>query len=83
MSYEYFFTREMIPDDGWDINNKFRVDDQGNQILLANEVENLLPGKLFKLSCKESEVKFEFQTELNNDERIILNNAVQAHKSNT
>jgi hypothetical protein len=84
MSYEYFYTREIMPSTGsWDINNRERLDQYGAQILLYSEVKSALPDNPFKLFCHNSEVKFDFNNELTQEQHDLLTTTVNNHKNNT
>lgn len=79
---EYIYTRELI-NGCYNINNVQRVDGEGNQIHFAKEVEDVLPGKSFKLICNDAEAKFIFTEDLSSGEQTTLANTVTAHKNNT
>ena len=82
MPYTYTYTREIV-NDKWDINNPVRVDEEGNQIYLAKEIESAIPEKRFKIFCEESVCDSEFQEELSGTEKTQLDVVVADHKSNT
>jgi hypothetical protein len=79
---DYVYSRELV-EGRYDIDNKNRVDGEGNQIHLSNEVSIALPGKLFRLVCDAGEAKFIFNTSLSPEEELVLDACVTAHKNNT
>jgi hypothetical protein len=87
MSYEYVYSREFIAEDSsWNIENILRVDEQGNQILLENEVKVALPGLSFDFYAgydhDPSIVKFMFIEELTPEQASTLDITVYKHKNN-
>ena len=79
---EYEYSR------GWDgerylIDNAERVDGEGNQIYLAQEVKATLPGKSFKSFGNDDLFTFIFDETLTVEEETTLDNTVTSHKNNT
>ena len=90
MSYEYKYTREIIDYNingqtgkCWNIDKHNRVDAEGNQIFLANEIKEAIPKHSFELICASDEAKFVFETELTSTEQNTLTATVNNHKSNS
>jgi hypothetical protein len=86
-NYNYDYTRDFVESyNNWDINNPQRVDELGNQIYLANEVEEALPGKAFIFyggyNGNPALARFLFETELTTEEKSILDDTVYNHKNN-
>jgi len=83
---DYEYTREQLASGDhagmWDINNPDRVDGEGNQILLAEEVQTALPGKQFKLNCNDGTATFTFVDSLTTEEESTLDTTVANHKNN-
>jgi len=80
--YKYSYTREII-NNGYNINNSERIDGQGNKIYLINEIETLLPNKIFKLFCSGNFVTIVFyDSQLTDGEKIDLDECVYNHKNN-
>lgn len=80
MSYEYTFSRELI-NNSYNIDNKLRVDVNGNQIFLSKEVEGVT-NKKFEFFCDDDVAKFAFETELTPEEQTLLAEVVNNHKNN-
>jgi len=78
----YKYTREILEGNGYNINNSFRKDSAGNQIYLSKEVSDLLPEKKFILYCNDGIADFMFKTELNDEEKQLLDTCVYNHKNN-
>ena len=81
MTNEYTYER-ILTNNAYDIDNPLRIDESGEQICLAKEVESSLPGKKFKLRCNHTEAKFIFEVELTPEEKTILDGKVINHKNN-
>lgn len=79
---EYIYTRDLVSG-SYNIENPARVDEGGDQIHLAKEVSDALPGKTFKMICMGTEVKFDFDIALDSGEQTTISNIVTAHKNNT
>lgn len=79
---DYTYSRELIQGVGYNINHPQRVDEADNQIYLAKEIEEQLPGKVFIVSCFSHECIVSFEEELTSEEESILAAVVQAHKDN-
>ena len=80
---DYNYTRGTIANGEYDINNPDRVDVDGKQIWLGNEVQTALPGKPFTFSCASSDATFNFPTALSGADETTLTTIVNAHKNNT
>ena len=80
---DYNYTRGTIASGEYDINNPDRVDVDGNQIWLADEVKTALPGKNFTLSCDASDAYFTFEEALSTGDETTLTTTVNNHKNNT
>ena len=81
----YYYTREYIIEpelEYWNIDNPKRVNELGDQIYLAIEVSNIFEGKKFVLECKEGDVYFDFENELDENSKTQLDIAVYNHKHN-
>ena len=79
--YEYNFTRELV-NGRYNIDNKERIDGEGNQIYLFKEIKTSFPTNLFKILCNGSSVKISFVNELTEPEQNILSTIVNDHKNN-
>lgn len=79
---DYTFTRTRL-NGHWDIRNPARVDQEGNQIYLAKEIETALPGKSFRVVCEGTNCTVKFDATLTDAEETTLTNTVNAHKNNT
>ncbi len=77
---EYLYTREIVSG-AYNIENPLRLSGE-DQIHVAKEVSDALPGKTFKMICEGTEVKFNFDQTLDAGEQTILSNIVTAHKDN-
>jgi len=80
MIYEY--SRELIENDGWNINNPNRLDEFGERIYLSTEIADSVEGKKFKIHGEESFLYIEYEEELTIDEKLILDTVVYNHKNN-
>jgi len=78
---DYTFGREVV-DGLYNIDNPARVDELGNPIHLAREVEDALPGKTFTLDCAGDVATFSFEAELTGAEYATLAATVARHKTN-
>ena len=86
MTYEY--TREKLTSGShtgaWDIDNPDRVDGEGQQIYLSNEIQSVLPDKHFTVNCNSGVCSIDFNgTTLTSEEKSTLDVTVANHKSNT
>jgi hypothetical protein len=79
---EYLYEREILAEGCWDIDNPNRVDLEGNQIHLASEVADALPGKMFQMICDGPVCKFIFSQALTAQEEATLTTTVNNHKQN-
>lgn len=80
--YKYYYTREIV-NNAYNIDNPLRVDGEGNQIFLVDEIESLFPNKRFKLFCGNNLVNVVFyDSSLTDDEKIDLDECVYNHKNN-
>lgn len=79
---EYIYTRNVVGGK-YDIDNPNRVDEGGNQIYLAKEVESQFPTRKFTLHCDNSEAKFIFITALSEAQKTTLDTIVSNHQNNT
>lgn len=66
----------------YEIENPLRVDGEGNQIFLFNEVASAISGNPFNFACKGSEATFTFNTDLTPTEVTTLDTTVSNHKNN-
>ena len=82
MSYKYTYSREIV-NDAWNIDNPARVDQEGSQIYLSQEIGEALPNMLFKLFCAGSVVDIIFDNELTEGQKSTLDTVVSNHKNNT
>jgi len=89
MSIEYKYNREIINYDVngetgkcWDINNRNRIDGDGNQIFLSNEVQDAITNHKFILICNSDNATFVFDRELTQEEKDILDVTTYNHKNN-
>jgi len=78
----YNYSRELVSGQ-YNINNKERVDGEGNQIHIFTEIKAVLPGKPFKINCSDTSVEFNFNDSLSAEEKTTLDNTVASHKNNT
>lgn len=78
----YTYSREIV-NGYWNIDNKERVDGEGNQIYLAKEVEQNIPNEEFKMFANEDICFFDFVNELTNEQKDVLDTTVSNHKNNT
>lgn len=83
----YNFSREIvtgITNSGYNINNKERLDGEGNSICLYMEINEIpeFKGK-FRIDCHDESCKIEFNFTLTSEQETTLNNIVTAHKNNT
>lgn len=81
--FDYQYTREQIEGDGYNINNNARVDEYGNPIPLAKEIEAVFINDRFRVICHDLTCTIEFERELSSSEKLELDAIVQAHKDNT
>ena len=79
---EYNYTREIV-DSEYNINNPARLDGEGNQIFLGDEIVAALPGKSFKILGDAGVCKIQFDTALTDGEKTTLDTVVSNHKNNT
>jgi len=82
MPFPYSYTRELLPEGAYDIDNPNRVDGEGKQIYLAKEVEPAFPGKHFRVVCDEDSCDIIFEEELDSGEQAVLTQKVNEHKAN-
>ena len=80
---EYEYSRELLPDGRFDIDNPNRVDAEGHQIFLAKEVYTALSQKPFGLICDATTATFSFEVDLTTEEKTTLDTTVSNHKNNT
>ena len=81
MTYEY--TREIV-EGGYNLDaNPLRVDGDGNQIYLADEIGVALPGKIFKILCDDNTCHIIFDDTLTPLEKDTFDLVVADHKNNT
>lgn len=79
--YEYNFTRELI-NGRYNIENKDRVDGEGNQIYLFQEIKASFADNPFKIICNGENVKIFFQNELTTEQQSTLTTIINNHKNN-
>lgn len=80
--YKYCYTREIV-NNAYNIDNPLRIDGQGNQIFLGDEIQTLFPNKIFKLFCCDNLVTVAFYDgPLTEGEKIDLDECVYNHKNN-
>jgi hypothetical protein len=77
----YNYSREIV-DNLYDIDNVARVDGEGNQIYLAQEIEAALPGKNFNVVCNGADAAIIFTEDLTAEEQTTLGTIVSNHKNN-
>lgn len=78
----YSFERFYI-DGRYKIDNPDRVDGEGNQIYLAQEIETTFPGRVFKVICNDTNADIIFEEDLTTEEQATLADVINAHQSNT
>lgn len=85
MAHVYEYERSLLPIGAYDINNPERVDGEGNQILLAKEIEAVFVGRDFAVDCAYTVCKviFHDEPELTPEEKTVLDQLVASHKNNT
>jgi len=66
---------------GWLINNKTKVDELGNEILLVNEIKVLFPGKFFKYHIHNEFYSIEFENDLSQEEQDQLQNLITEYQT--
>jgi len=77
----YSFSREKV-DGVYVIDNPRRLDEKGKQRHLSFEVQQVLPGHVFTLSCTAGRATFLFEQELTPVEQALLRTVVEDHKNN-
>jgi hypothetical protein len=81
---EYIYTRDLLPDGEWDINNPNRVDGQGDQIMLAYEIAQAIPAIThIDLVCVDAEAKVTTDPDLTPEQKTTMDTVVANHKANT
>lgn len=83
MSYNYNYVRNQKPDGSFDINNPDRTDGNGDQILLAKEIESAFPAKIFKVICTGNNCDICFEDQLSESEKSSLDSIVNTHQLNS
>ena len=78
---EYTYTRELV-NGVYDVNNPDRLDVEGNQIYLVDEILTALSKKA-NMHCNGSDMHLEFEDELTTQEKTTLDTVVADHKANT
>lgn len=75
------YTRERITG-GWDINNPYYRDVDGNQIFLAKEIEDYLgDGKCFRIVCAGTNCRMDFDCTITVPQQTEISAIVAAHKA--
>lgn len=87
-NYDYYYSREYIEElHSWNIDYPGRVDSEGNQMYLADEIHAVLPDKIFLFYAgydnDPKKVVVKFTTELSESEKNTLDTTVYNHKNNT
>lgn len=79
----YDYERRKIPG-GFDSNNVNRVNESGNQIFIAKEIESVIPGKRFLVRCDLCCIKilFDEEDDLTDAEKVTLDMVVSTHRAN-
>ena len=82
VTYEY--TRTMLSNNQYNINNTERVDGEGNQIYLSKEIESEFPSKKFLVRCNDTNLKIlvEEADDFSAEEKTALDQIIQDHKDN-
>lgn len=80
--FEYVYQRELVSS-GYNINNRNRVDANGDPIFLSTEISDYFPEKIFKITCDGASATICFQKELSLQEKADLDLIVENHKNNT
>jgi len=79
---EYKYTRHLV-DGVYDINNPLRVDAEGEQIKLYQEINNHPQfSQKFDINCSGAECTITFESELSGEDEILLGEIVAAHQNN-
>lgn len=83
MSTTYTYTREQVSQDdvSWDVNHHERIDGNGDQILLADEINSQLTG-LVCIKADGSTLTIEFESALSSGDKDTLDDIVSDHKNN-
>ena len=76
----YSFTRELSG--AYNINNRARVDGNGDVIHLWSEIETALPGKTSKVNCNGINVDITSVSDLSAGDQTTLATVVSNHKNN-
>ena len=77
----YNYLRELV-DGKWNINNQYRVDGNGDQIQIVEEIKTAIPGKFPNMVAKDENVTFEFAGDLSAGQHTTLTQVVNDHKNN-
>ncbi|KKN68364.1 hypothetical protein LCGC14_0452400 [marine sediment metagenome] len=77
----YSFTRELELG-AYNINNRARVDGNGDVIHLWGEIETALPGKTSKMTCNGINVDITSVSDLSAGDQTTLATVVSDHKNN-
>jgi len=78
---DHQYTRNVLASGAWDINHPDRIDTNGEQIRLASEVKDALPGKVFTLKCTGAMAVFTFVDTLDAGEQTTLDDTVTTHQA--
>lgn len=88
MTYKYIYNynREFVESlNNWNINYPQRIDSKNNPVELIKEITNKFPDKkliFFAGYGDPTIVRIEFELELSNEDKTILDNIVYKHKNN-
>jgi len=76
----YTYERSII-NGKYDINNPNRIDIEGNQIYLSDEITSQI-SNLYKISCNNTVCNITFKEELTKVEKDLLETILYNHKNN-
>lgn len=80
--FTYIYTREIV-NGFFDIDNPLKVDENGNQIFLAMDVDAKFPGKVSSVKSAGYDCCVNFEEELTPEEKAELDQVVADHKNYT
>ena len=80
----HVYTRTMLSNNQYNINNSERVDGEGNQIYLSKEIEASFPNKKFLVRCNHTSLKILVKEadDFTAGEKTTLDQLIQDHKDN-
>lgn len=79
---DYHYLREIV-DGFYNIDNPLKVDENGKQIHLAQDIQNNFPNKKFVVRCQGYAVVITFEETLSSEEKTKLDVVVEEYKNYT